>query len=678
MRAGCKASIALAVAAIGFLVLAGPSTAVQKVVVLEGTVGELDLSRSVPGELSYQGYLINAADSSAVNGTLQMNFRLFDLESGGTEQWNEIHSSVQVSDGLFHVLLGSMTAFPAGLFDGAQLWLETKIGGEMLSPRKPLSSVAYSHRSNSAEKLQDNTLIDLDDRWVNEGQAASVTSSMIIGTVWTADNDGDGSGLDADMLDGQQGSDFISMDDLDHLDASDGNPSNAIFVDADGKVGVGTTTPLTELDVSGSVNAASFYGDGSNLTGISGSPDNDWTVSGNNMYSTVSGNVGIGKTGPVAKLDVSGAVNTDSQYRIEGLSVLSAAGTGNVMVGDGAGGNSSGTYTVCVGDSAGYNNQDAANTFLGYYAGYNNTTGSTNTFVGTETGRSNTAGMDNTYIGQVAGYNIDGSFNTFIGRASGYAKTSGFYNTFIGNDAGGTNFTGDGNVFVGYMAGYHEPGSNKLYIANDRDTSAVLIYGDFSTGRVGLGTLAPAEKLQLHKSSGSLGMRISSGASDYQYINMGAANGYSIGCDGSDRFFLNREQPLGYGVLRILTVLTDGKIGIGTTGPTDELHVVGDIYCTGKLTSDGGNDPPYVLYNKESRSAIVQRVRDEVPEGKKDGAVLFFNGEESRLELYFPEKGEFRDILGNLLMTVADRAAAGGSGQLYEENVSSFSQGGGR
>jgi hypothetical protein len=420
-------------------------------------------------------------------------------------------------------------------------------------------------------------------------------------------------------------------------------------------VGIGTTSPLTELDVNGSVNAVSYYGDGSNLTGVSGSPDGDWVVSGSDMYAAVSGNVGIGKTGPVAKLDVSGAVNTDDQYRIEGHSVLSVAGTGNVMVGDGAGGNSSGTYTVCVGDSAGYNNQDAANTFLGFDAGHNNTTGATNTFIGAETGRSNTAGMDNTYIGQVAGYNNNGSFNTFIGRASGYAKTSGFYNTFIGNDAGGTNFSGDGNVFVGNMAGYHEPGSNKLYIANDRDTSAVLIYGDFANGKIGLGTLAPAENLHLHKYSGSLGMRISSDASSYQYINMGATNGYAIGCDGNDRFFLNREQPLGSGMLRIMTVLNDGKIGIGTTGPTDELHVVGDIYCTGKLTSDGGNDPPYVLYNRETRSAIVERVRDEVPEDKRDGAVLFYNGEASRLEIYFPEKGEFRDLLGNLLLTVANR-----------------------
>jgi hypothetical protein len=355
------------------------------------------------------------------------------------------------------------------------------------------------------------------------------------------------------------------------------------------------------------VNAVTYYGDGSNLTGISGSPDGDWIVSGSDMYAAVSGNVGIGLTNPADKFDVDGDINTSSGYKIEGYKV----------------------FSIDVGD---------ANTFLGQGAGY-----------------SDSLGSYNTYVGQVAGYNIDGYNNTFIGRSSGYSKTAGNWNTFIGNDAGAENLTGDGNVFIGYEAGMNEPGSNKLYVANSRDTSDVLIYGDFSTGKVGLGTLSPAERLHLHQSSGSQGMRISSDASSYQYINMGATNGYSIGCDASDRFFLNREQPLGSGVLRILTVLNDGKIGVGTNSPTDEFHVVGDIYCTGKLTSDGGNDPPYVLYNKESRSAVVERVHAEVPDDKLDGAVLFYNGEESRLEIYFPETGEFRDLVGNLLFTVANR-----------------------
>ncbi len=46
--------------------------------------------------------------------------------------------------------------------------------------------------------------------------------------------------------------------------------------------------------------------------GSGGSGDSDWTVSGNDMYSGVSGNVGIGTTSPEAKLTVVGGVQTAS------------------------------------------------------------------------------------------------------------------------------------------------------------------------------------------------------------------------------------------------------------------------------------------------------------------------------------------------------------------------------
>ena len=71
----------------------------------------------------------------------------------------------------------------------------------------------------------------------------------------------------------------------------------------DGNIGIGTASPNAKLDVVGTVQATSFLGDGSGLTGISGG-DNDWTISGVDMYSSVSGNVGIGTTSPGATLEV--------------------------------------------------------------------------------------------------------------------------------------------------------------------------------------------------------------------------------------------------------------------------------------------------------------------------------------------------------------------------------------
>jgi hypothetical protein len=302
--------------------------AVPRSMVLDGQQRSELAVKAVPGQLNYQGFLADAADSSAVTATVEMTFRLFDSETKGAELWSETHPAVEVSGGLFQVFLGSQTPFPPGLFDGTPLWLQTEVGPEILTPRRPLVSAAYSHRSNSAEMLLSHTLTDLDDRWVNEDQAGSVTSDMITdgeiadadiapgaaiapdkidGTAWTADNDGDGSGLNADMVDGHQASEFIAAEDLDHLDAADGDPVDAVYVDDDGKVGIGTTGPLTELEVNGAVTATTYFGDGSNLTGISGTADTDWTIAGSDMYSAVSGDVGIGLTNPGAKLHVVGS-----------------------------------------------------------------------------------------------------------------------------------------------------------------------------------------------------------------------------------------------------------------------------------------------------------------------------------------------------------------------------------
>jgi hypothetical protein len=241
-------------------IICSVAQAAQKAESPDGRLSGLSFFTAVPGNLSYQGYLTDAVDSSAVTDTLEMTFRLFDSETKGAELWSETHPAVVVSRGLFQALLGSQTSFPAGLFDGTPLWLETEIAAEVLVPRKMLASTAYSYRSNSAEKLLDYTLTDLDIRWVEE-------------------------------------------EDLNHLNAADGDPVEVVWADDEGKVGIGKKNPAYALDVNGEVIADAFHGDGSNLTGIVGASP-AWALNNSHVYSTVSGNVGIGTDTPTAKLHV--------------------------------------------------------------------------------------------------------------------------------------------------------------------------------------------------------------------------------------------------------------------------------------------------------------------------------------------------------------------------------------
>jgi hypothetical protein len=252
---------------------------------------QLKRSKAVPGQLNYQGYLADAADSSAVTATLEMTFRLFDAEIKGAQLWAETHSTVEVNSGLFQVLLGSIAAFPSDLFDGPTLWLQTEVGAEVLAPRKPLVSVAYSQKSESADHA-------------TTAEYATDAQHAVL-----ADTAGYCPGIAAWTVDGDN------------------------VYRTTGLVGIGTASPVHPLDVSGAVNATTYYGDGSNLTGVSGTTDNDWTISGSDIYSAVSGNVGVGTTSPGTKLHVHGAsgnpamlVQSDDSTAVVGVTEDSTGG----------------------------------------------------------------------------------------------------------------------------------------------------------------------------------------------------------------------------------------------------------------------------------------------------------------------------------------------------------------
>ena len=80
----------------------------------------------------------------------------------------------------------------------------------------------------------------------------------------------------------------------------------ALVIDPSGNLAVNKTTALYEVDVSGTVNATAFRGNGANLTGLPAG--SDWASAGANTTLAVGKFVGVGVTPTTYQLDGSGTV----------------------------------------------------------------------------------------------------------------------------------------------------------------------------------------------------------------------------------------------------------------------------------------------------------------------------------------------------------------------------------
>jgi len=174
----------------------------------------------------------------------------------------------------------------------------------------------------------------------------------------------------------------------------------------------------------------------------------------------------------------------------------------NNFIGESAGkSNTTGTNNIFIGQGAGQLSQTpSGNIFIGKNSGYSNNTGYANLFIGNFSGEDNNDGANNIFLGYDAGANHAFNHNNvFIGTASGYNNINGRDNTFIGSRAG-RDASGSYNIFIGIDAGRNETGNDKLYIDNS-STSTPLIYGDFSSNRVGFNVDNPSETIDVSGSA---------------------------------------------------------------------------------------------------------------------------------------------------------------------------------
>jgi hypothetical protein len=77
-------------------------------------------------------------------------------------------------------------------------------------------------------------------------------------------------------------------------------------------------------------------------------------------------------------------------------------------------------------------------------------------------------------------------------------------------------------------------------------------------GNVGIGTTNPATKLHLNSNSGSTTLRITSPASNYAGIQVGATDGWYFGAEPSEDFVINRDVPIGFGT-NVFKIFASGQ-----------------------------------------------------------------------------------------------------------------------
>jgi hypothetical protein len=395
----------------------------------------------------------------------------------------------------------------------------------------------------------------------------------------------------------------------------------------------GIFTSGSTSKISGSF-SGSFYGDGSNLTGVPASTWNgirnpDAQITGSIRFTgsldlsgsmTISGS-SLRLTGSLfvssGSHTISGSLTAASNIRIHnpaqnsmgiGFGTLGSAGTpntqaNNTAIGFAAGLGATGAQITAVGSEAGRSSGNST-VYIGYYAGRRQT-GANNTVVGNSAFTGQGTGIDNTALGNLTlSSNVSGNGNTSIGTSALKSLSVGTNNTALGRGAGENMQYGDGNVYIGPGAGpsaFNTIESDQLYIASS--SGVPLISGNFvnkqikiagGTGGItasfngngsGLTNLNPFPYVGTAVITGSLTITGSAGSVRQLIVSGG------IVTSGSTSVISGSFSGSFYGDGSNLTGITSTWNGIrnGNAQITGSLRVSGSVRALGTVSISSGS-----------------------------------------------------------------------------------------
>jgi hypothetical protein len=244
----------------------------------------------VPKLINYQGKL-TTAQGGCVDTTVQMTFSIYSDAMSISPLWAETQSSVQVNEGVFNVLLGSVDSIPDSVFNGEIRYLGVKVGDDLeMTPRRAIVSVAYAYRTSEADTAQYARTAPPDRDW-----------------------DADTSGLHIYRLAGNVGIGTMSDD------------SCKLFVQSDSMVGdyaiyarggTGLKAIATAWEGTGIQGEGGHAGvQGNGYIGVLGQGFWGGWFDGKGYFS---GNVGIGTTEAGEKLEVDGNAHVTGDLTVDG------------------------------------------------------------------------------------------------------------------------------------------------------------------------------------------------------------------------------------------------------------------------------------------------------------------------------------------------------------------------